>query len=681
MRDFRNLAIMTPPLGGTARAGEATSLTDAACRTLIETMSEGALLTDGTGRILAWNPSAERVLGLSGDEMADESISDRWEAVHEDGSPIDRDDFPANVAFRTGRPLTAVVMGVARRPKTTRRWLSVNARPVLDPTTGAPAAVVLTIVDVSDQRAARAESERLSLVAHRTDRAILFTDAGGSIAWVNDAFVRLTGYAATEAMGNEPGRLLQGPETDLDTVARLHNALAARERFTGEIVHYRRDGRSYWIELSVLPLRAEVDRIDGAIWVAQDITTKKVAARRLFHLSAAVEASMDGIALIDPFQDFRFANDAYAHLFGHSSGAALVGKSWRALYERSELSRFDREIFPNLYLGDRWTGEATATRLDGTTYPQELSITLLAGGSMVVVVRDITDRKAAQAAQERLTAILEATPDLIAISTVDGAVPYLNSAGRRMIGCGADEALTLRAMYPTWAHAMVQETAIPHAVRHGAWSGETALVTRDGGELPVSQVLIAHKNARGEVDYLSTIMRDITERKEAEAALQKMSLSDPLTGLYNRRGFFMLAQQHLNAARRSPGSAILMYFDLNDFKSINDAHGHATGDEALRETARILESTFRDSDIIGRLGGDEFVAMAVNCLDPTGEVLLARLDRQLNEHNACGGRKYFLSMSRGLACFDPDQPKNLQQLLEEADERLYEAKRAGKVGR
>lgn len=248
-----------------------------------------------------------------------------------------------------------------------------------------------------------------------------------------------------------------------------------------------------------------------------------------------------------------------------------------------------------------------------------------------------------------------------------------------MIGVGNDVHLTLQSMFPEWALQEVESVGVPFAVEYGAWNGETALRTSDGREIPVSQVIIAHKNAHGEVEHLSTIMRDITERKEAEDALRKMSLCDGLTGLYNRRGFFMLAQQHLNVARTNPGHAILLYFDLNDFKPINDTFGHATGDEALKEVAAILAETFRDSDLCGRLGGDEFVALAVNCLDPTGEVLVKRLDERLAAHNAREGRKFVLSVGRGLARFDPNNPKSLQQLLDEADARLYEDKRARKA--
>src|SRR6185503_3187444 len=145
-----------------------------------------------------------------------------------------------------------------------------------------------------------------------------------------------------------------------------------------------------------------------------------------------------------------------------------------------------------------------------------------------------------------------------------------------------------------------------------------------------------------------TIVRDISERKAAEESLKRMSLHDQLTGLYNRHGFYMLAHQALNDAWKGAGHCILVYMDLNDFKPINDMCGHQVGDAALQEVAEILRETFRDSDIVGRLGGDEFVALAVNCLDESGRVLLQRLDERLAMHNAKEGRQFHLSIGRGL---------------------------------
>ena len=98
--------------------------------------------------------------------------------------------------------------------------------------------------------------------------------------------------------------------------------------------------------------------------------------------------------------------------------------------------------------------------------------------------------------------------------------------------------------------------------------------------------------------------RDLTERQRLQAELRGMSVTDDLTGLNNRRGFFMLAEQEMKLARRLKKDLLLVFVDLDDFKSINDTHGHQVGDQALAETAEILRTTFRESDVLALLGGE-----------------------------------------------------------------------------
>lgn len=124
----------------------------------------------------------------------------------------------------------------------------------------------------------------------------------------------------------------------------------------------------------------------------------------------------------------------------------------------------------------------------------------------------------------RLATILEATPDIVGSAHPDGAIFFLNRAGRDFFGLSEDKDLTgmtLSSLHPDWAAEVVSDVGLPEAMRHGSWSGETTIVNAEGEEFHVSQVLIAHKNARGELQYCSTVMRDMTERREADEALRE----------------------------------------------------------------------------------------------------------------------------------------------------------------
>ena len=130
----------------------------------------------------------------------------------------------------------------------------------------------------------------------------------------------------------------------------------------------------------------------------------------------------------------------------------------------------------------------------------------------------------------RLTAILEATSDLVGTSTPDARVTYLNRAGRRLLGIGDDEELagtTISDLHPEWAFRIIESEGIPAAVARGTWQGETAVLGPGDAEVPVSQVIMSHESPEGECEYLSTVMRDISERKRSEESLmQEKKVSD-----------------------------------------------------------------------------------------------------------------------------------------------------------
>lgn len=166
-------------------------------------------------------------------------------------------------------------------------------------------------------------------------------------------------------------------------------------------------------------------------------------------------------------------------------------------------------------------------------------------------------------------------------------------------------------------------------------------------------------------------LRDLAEMVEREIAALHLATCDELTGLSNRRGFELLATKLLAVCRRRKLQATLLYFDLTGFKQINDGFGHQVGDAALREFARILEDTFRSSDVVARLGGDEFAVLLTGAPDPAEAC--SRLRRALAERNRAGV-PFAMETGIGLATFDPDDDVSLEQLVARADTAMYDDK-------
>jgi diguanylate cyclase (GGDEF)-like protein len=162
------------------------------------------------------------------------------------------------------------------------------------------------------------------------------------------------------------------------------------------------------------------------------------------------------------------------------------------------------------------------------------------------------------------------------------------------------------------------------------------------------------------------------ERRRADQ-LASLSITDELTGLYNRRGFMLLAEQHLRLASRSKTRFAVLFADLDGLKSINDTLGHEAGDRAIRMAGTVLRSTLRESDILARLGGDEFVALVSIPTTSAVHAVARRIQHALEEENA-KHQGCELSLSLGEAMFDPESQRSLHELISEADERMYTRK-------
>jgi diguanylate cyclase (GGDEF)-like protein len=168
--------------------------------------------------------------------------------------------------------------------------------------------------------------------------------------------------------------------------------------------------------------------------------------------------------------------------------------------------------------------------------------------------------------------------------------------------------------------------------------------------------------------------REVIKRKQVEEELRALSLTDELTGLYNRRGFFTLAEKQLKLARRMERGLMLVYADLDGLKLINDGFGHEHGDILLVEIASLLKDVFRESDIIARIGGDEFVVLSMGADCDSEELVSDRIEKRADEYNAIREHVYRLSLSIGVLYFDWKGSLSIDELISQADQLMYRQK-------
>ncbi len=261
--------------------------------------------------------------------------------------------------------------------------------------------------------------------------------------------------------------------------------------------------------------------------------------------------------------------------------------------------------------------------------------------------------------------LLDNCPDGVAAVDRGGVVRYMNSAAEALLRTKANKLIGQKFPLP-FDPGRPQEVSLPG-------SGQTNRVA----EVLACEV----KWGRERISVVS--IHEVTDRVRREEQLRALSDLDPLTGLLNRRGFLKTAQRQLSLARRKKWSMTLFFLDLDGLKYINDSHGHVEGDQALVETAKILQKTVREPDIIGRYAGDEFAILAFETQRKSagGDQISIRLRKRLAAYNARRTPSKKLSLSIGLAHFDPKKPVSIEELIDEADIKMYEEKRTKRRAR
>ncbi|HEX6135878.1 MAG TPA: PAS domain S-box protein [Longimicrobiales bacterium] len=328
-----------------------------------------------------------------------------------------------------------------------------------------------------------------------------------------------------------------------------------------------------------------------------------------------------GIVLADADGRFLLTNPVMQRFLGYSANE-LEGMRFTEITHPDDIDR-DADNFRELIDGTRdfYQIEKRYVRRDDSVVWGRLTASIMrdpagAYASAVGMVEDITERKALEQERTRLTAVLEATSDFVGTATADGRVLSLNRAARGIVGVQDTEdvrRLWIADLHPPLILSRILGEGIPAAIRDGIWSGETAVRSRDGREIPVSQVILAHRNPAGEVDFLSTVMRDISDRKRREQDERfLLEASGVLTESLDENEI-LAAIARLLASRRadycivdrlnpdgSPGLAIAAHRDpaaqplVDELSALPPRHGQRPGIGAVLETGnseRVVEVT------------------------------------------------------------------------------------------
>ena len=295
-------------------------------------------------------------------------------------------------------------------------------------------------------------------------------------------------------------------------------------------------------------------------------------------------------------------------------------------------------------------------------------------------VRLLKERERADA-DLRIAATAFEAQEGIVITDAEERIIRVNRAYTRITGYSQDEVIGRKpSVVASGRHGEDFFAAMHQSLREkDTWEGEIWNRRKDGTIYPELMVITAVRNAQGEISNYVGTFSDITEHKQHQQELEFLAHYDTLTGLPNRALLIDRLRLALAQARRHRQHLALAFIDLDDFKAVNDAHGHEVGDLLLTVLAERMRSTLRESDTLARIGGDEFVAVIGDLDDMQGLVpLMERLLDAVSRPVSARDLVLKVSCSIGIALHATDEVRDADQLLREADHAMYQAKQAGR---
>ncbi len=408
----------------------------------------------------------------------------------------------------------------------------------------------------------------------------------------------------------------------------------------------------------------------------------ELGAQDFFYL---VENLGSGLCILDASLQILYANPTLSHIFGYSDKSYLMGKKLgdflesryedmleqQLLYTHSKLdTQFRitaRTSMPGQFGGERWVEILIAEHISESNEKRYNGL---------VTEISLTDN-VEEGTNDNLTlchSIVEMSPESICIASLEGTILNANQRALQLFGC-SDKAHfigknILDFVVPSekdWVRTELAKIAIENHI-----CTLVLRLKRMDGTLFWGEIHAKHiPHGKGNTNLLLIYAHDISNQKATEQDLRTLLATDELTGLYNRRGFLIAAGQELKHAQRLGCGCALLFFDLDNMKKINDTYGHSQGDVALKTVARIMRETFRDSDIIARWGGDEFAVLAVDIPQGCIPMLLKRFHTAMDKVPHSDETSYRLSLSVGVAEYNPHDPKTLDNLVAIADSHMY----------
>ena len=673
------------------RAEEALKASEVRYRSVVTAMSEGIVIQQTDQKIIACNPSAERILGLSQDQlMGRTSVDPRWRTVHIDGSPFPGDTHPAVVTLNTGQPQSNVIMGVYR-PDGSLVWISINTQPLVHAGESRPYAVVASFVDITDRQRAEnklRENEEFLRLSQSIGHVGSFSWdlTTGRVLWSDEMF-RIYGVDAESFELTLDSVVGMAHPKDRERIQRqMDEMLATRRNMEYEYSIIRPDGeeRLLWGQAQLI-LDAG-GKLVRSIGMVQDVTDRWRTEQALLlserNYRSLLEDANLGI-MIHVRTKYEFANTKLLKMLGYTL------EEFRALSMKDLVHPDEFQKVSTRYQA-RLSGQSAPTIYDtvlltkeGVGLPVELTVTntIWEGNPAgLVLLQDISDRRQAMDEMRKMSSALEQTADSVIITDPRGYIEYVNQAFVRVTGYSREEAIgnTPRIIKSDRQKPDLYET-LWKTILDGDVFTEVFINRRKDGSLFYEEKTITPlKDAEGHITHFVSTGKDVTERIQIQERLQYMAQHDALTDLPNRVLLFDRLKLALLRAHRHQRLLAVLFIDLDRFKNINDSLGHEAGDQLLQQLSDRLRRSIRGDDTVARFGGDEFVILLDDVAHESDVHEVAqKVLEELAPPFKIGTQQLFITASIGVSLY-PKDGEDSSTLLKYSDIAMYRAKELGK---
>lgn len=490
------------------------------------------------------------------------------------------------------------------------------------------------------------------------------------------------------------------------------------------------NGTLRWLSVTAFPLTDEKQGFAGAIASFRDITVQKEREKQIRFQADLLNSIGQATLAIDQNGNILFANHFCEQLFGHPIPSILGKPILETLIHPAAIAEID-QIRSVVRRGDIWNGEITLQRKNGASFTAYCTVTPIREHEQIlgflVIAFDITERKWAEETERQLRALSDALRDTA--SALNSTLNFREVLERILMNVGkvvTHESANIMLLDGEWVEVLFHQgyltepanqflqglrfpigefptlqkmfesglpLVIPDTSKSSLWRGNSTMGwIKSYAGMP----LLSRGQVIGFLNLDSSIPgffnEEVVFRLQAFAdqaavavqnarlyeEVQSLSVTDPLTSVYNRRGLFQKCNEVIEHNRRSGLPVALIVFDLDNFKDFNDSYGHSTGDLILGTIARRMANRLRGSDVLGRYGGDEFVLLLSSISELSLRGIIERLRQSIIlEPIQIGNEVVFITVSMGVST-STTSGYDLTTLLRHADHALYRVKKSGR---